>query len=288
MFDSTENAIRNFLGCWTHRVRKFSKWLWISRSVLFEDVLCTLGCCLFPGIFVGLRQTKCFHTTHRFHALCLLIGVFQQFAWEDKRKRQGLCNIQDYGLSWAVGIWNWKGCSYWVVGQLMLNVGILSKTSILKELHLYYNISGNLTFLMLLVYLFWVLEWIPNLKAKLKQCLQSMINLIRASQIPFERSMNFQLFSEAWNYFDIKEKSSTIDTMGETLAAKHICLIGNTKNISAQMEPTLGTASTVITCFDEHGKTRLSLPGSWRSMIIISRMKTAGMWREENFPVGFI
>ena len=56
---------------------------------------------------------------------------------------------------------------------------------------------------MLLVYLFWVLEWIPNLKAKLKQRLQSMINLIGASQIPFERSMNFQLFSNISNEFQI-------------------------------------------------------------------------------------
>ena len=54
---------------------------------------------------------------------------------------------------------------------------------------------------MLLVYPFWVLERIPNLKAKLKQCLESMINLIGASQTPFGRFMNFQLFSEAWNYF---------------------------------------------------------------------------------------
>ena len=32
------------------------------------------------------------------------------------------------------------------------------------------------------------------------------------------------------------------------------------KNISPQMEPTSGTASTVITCFGEHGKTHLESP----------------------------
>lgn len=162
----------------------------------------TFGCCLLRRIFVGLRQDQMFpHHSQVSCSLVPLIGVFQQFTWEDKRKRQGLCNIQDYGLSWAVGIPKLERVFLLSGCELMLNVGILSKTSILKELHLYYNISGNLTFLMLLVYLFWVLEWIPNLKAKLKQCLQSMINLIGASQIPFERSMNFQLFSEAWNYF---------------------------------------------------------------------------------------
>ena len=45
----TENVLSdNFLGCWTHRFRKFSKSLWISRFVLFEDVLCTpLGASFF-------------------------------------------------------------------------------------------------------------------------------------------------------------------------------------------------------------------------------------------------
>lgn len=41
MFDSTENALLEiFLGCWTHRVRKFSKWLCGSQDLSFLKMSC--------------------------------------------------------------------------------------------------------------------------------------------------------------------------------------------------------------------------------------------------------